>query len=405
MIGYNFKKYSGIQPAVKSALNWVYENGSLPNIKGQWFYVDPDNGASTSGGSADAPVASIETAYGLCTSGAGDGIVLLSGGTSSSATTSYLDTEITWSKHGITVIGICAPTRMSMRARVANKTRTTGAITTIAFPTTSTITDSASGFVTAGFGAGQKIYIDTNSNTNDKAAVILSVTAGTITLTTAAVSVEDAATAGSTTIVSYVTNLVTVSGDNNAFYNIHFGNFGANVLELGCVEVSGNRNYFGNCHLIGAGNIVPAADAGAYDLKLNGSSATTFEGCTFGSDTILHAAANAAILYDGTVGTSRFYDCDIYSYSKTAGHGAIKSADTTSVQGVEIFSRCRIINWNENGIADLTAAVIGTTPDSGHLLFDSCVFFGYTAVGSTGFIYVGNAAAVASGAGGISTTI
>jgi len=401
---YSFKKFLGIQPAVRKALDWVFENGSLPTIKGEWFFVDPDNGASTAGGSADSPLDSIETAYAKCTSGSGDGIVLLSGGTTSAATTSYIDEEITWSKHGITVVGAAAPTRMAMRARVANKTRTTGTITTIAFPTATTITDSASGFLTAGFEVGQKISIDENSNTNDGAAIITALTAGTMTCSASTFSVETAATAGATVIVSYVVNLITVSGDNNAFYNIHFGNFGANVLELGCIEVSGNRNYFGNCHLIGAGNATPAAETGAYDLKLNGSSAITFEGCTFGSDTIIHAAANASILYDGTVGTTRFYDCDIYSYSETAGHGAINSADATSMQGVDIFSRCRIINWKPNGAGALTAAVIGTAPTSGHFLFDSCSFFGYTAIGAAGAVYVSNSAAVAAGAGGISTT-
>jgi len=404
MRDYNFNKYPGIQPATRDALNWIFENGGLPMIKGKWFFVDPDNSTSTTGGEADSPVASIENAYDLCTSGNGDGIVLLSGGTTSAETTSYIDEKITWSKHGITVIGAAAPTRIEQRSRVANKTRTTGSLTTIAFPTTTTITDSASGFLTAGFKVGQTINIDATAADNDGQAIITAVTAGTITCSASTFTVQTAIEAGATVITTYVTNLITVSGDNNSFVNVHFGNFGENALEVGAIEVTGNRNYFGNCHLLGAGHATPAATTGAYDLKLNGASGCTFESCTFGSDTIIRAAANGNIVYDGSCYRNRFYDCEIISYSETAGHGAINSIDATSMQGVDIFSRCRIINWKPNGAGALTAAQIGTAPTSGHFLFDSCSVFGYTAVGASGVVYVANSAVVASGAGGISTT-
>jgi hypothetical protein len=199
-------------------------------------------------------------------------------------------------------------------------------------------------------------------------------------------------------------NLITISGSNNAFYNVHFGNFGTNVLELGCIDITGSRNYFGNCHILGAGAATPAAETGAYDLKLNGAAECTFTSCTFGSDTIAREAANGNIIYDGGCLRNRFYDCDIVSHSETAGHGAINVIDVSAVSGVEIFSGCRVINWKPNGAGALTLAVIGSVPTSGHFLFDSCTFFGYTAIGATGAVYVANSDATASGAGGISTT-
>ena len=401
---FNFNKYPGIQPATREALNGLFKDGGLPTIRGDWYFVDPQSGAAGGSGDAENPVSSINYAYDLCTTGNGDGIVLLSSGTTSAATTSYIDEKITWSKHAITVVGAAAPTRMGGRARVANLTRTTGSITTLAFATTTTITDSASGFLTAGFEVGQTINIDSTSNLNDGQAIITAVTAGTITCAASTFTPETAVAAGATVITSYVTNLITVSGSNNSFVNIHFGNFGANALEVGAIEVTGSRNYFGNCHFLGAGHATPAATTGAYDLKLNGAAECTFEGCTFGSDTIIRAAANGNIVYDGGCLRNRFYDCDIVSYSETAGHGAINSIDATSMQGVDIFSRCRIINWKPNGAGALTAAQIGTAPTSGHFLFDSCSFFGYTAVGASGAVYVANSAVVASGAGGISTT-
>ena len=119
---YPFSKYEGIQPKVKDALDWLYENGGLPFIKGTWYFVDPTSGASTAGGkSPDNAFANITSAYAACTDGAGDGIVLISRGSTSSATTSYLTASIDWTKSGITTVGIASPVRMFGRARISNK--------------------------------------------------------------------------------------------------------------------------------------------------------------------------------------------------------------------------------------------------------------------------------------------
>jgi len=389
---YNFNKYSGIQPAVREALNGVFEDGGLPTIKGNWYFVDPANGSASGGGGADNPVSSIEYAYDLCITGAGDGIVLLSGGTTSAHTTSYLTQPLTWSKNAITIIGAAAPTRMGGRARVANKT-VTSTVAMVAVADTS-ITRATGSFITDGWEVGMSFI----SNVDSAAIVVDAVTALTLTVT-------GTLTVGAhTSITSVDANLITVSGDNNSFVNIHFGNFGSNVLELGCIEITGDRNYFGNCHILGAGDATPAAETGAYDLKLNGAAECTFEACTIGSDTIIRAAANGNIIYDGLCLRNRFYDCDIVSYSETAGHGHINSIDATSMQGVDIFAGCRFINWKPNGAGALTACQIGTAPTSGHFLFDSCSFFGFTAVGASGAVYVANSDATAAGAGGISTT-
>jgi len=77
--------------------------------------------------------------------------------------------------------------------------------TTIAFVNSNpdTITDSGSGFLTAGFEAGQIIVITTTSGTNDGTYTIASVAAGTITLIAAnSLTTENAATAGTVAIVA-----------------------------------------------------------------------------------------------------------------------------------------------------------------------------------------------------------
>jgi len=304
--------------------------GSLPPIRGTWYFVDPTSGiAANDGLSPGSAKASIKDAYDLCTSGAGDGIVLLSAGTAAAGCTSYLSAALAWSKHGITVVGVASGARKYGRARVANL---------------STATDLAV--------------------------------------------------------------LITVSGDNNSFYNVHLFNGGSDAAALGALKVSGNRNHFENCHFVGAGHATPAADAGAYDLMIDGGQENNFERCTFGTDTIIRAAANGNIVFDGGAWRNSFYDCDLLCYSETAGKGAIKCADATAFSGVQTFARCRFVAWKPNGLGSLTSAFIGTKPTSGQILMDSCSILGWAAwdsVGANDTVYIANSHAVASGAGGIAT--
>ena len=113
--------------------------GSLiPPIIGTYYHVCPGlstivnaQGKQVVGSSGntglipESPLDSIVTAYGKCTSGAGDGIILWSYGTTTAACTSYLSAALTWSKHGITTVGVCAPVKSSQRARVASASTAT----------------------------------------------------------------------------------------------------------------------------------------------------------------------------------------------------------------------------------------------------------------------------------------
>lgn len=377
-------------------------------IRGTWYHVDPTVGSNSNDGlSKNKALKDIKAAYDKCISGAGDGIMVYSRGTTSSATTSYLEAPIVWAKHGITVVGVAAPTMMGGRARVSNKERTTGLLATIAFVDTAgvyTITDSAGGFITAGFSVGQTVEVIANSGTNDGSYTIEKVEAGVLTVTES-VSTEDAATAGDTTVFSYNAQLLYLSGSNNSFSNIYFANHGTSQYAVGAVRITGARNAFINSPMYGAGHATPAAKTGAYDLELNGSE-NTFYGCCIGSDTIVRAAANANIRLDGTCGHNKFFGCEIRSHSVTDGHGAIMSVDALSIGDVTVFRDCWFINTSPNGITNLASAFIGTKPNSGYLLMDNCSLLGWSewdAVANK-TVYVANSAAIASGAGGIATT-
>jgi hypothetical protein len=400
-------------PETHKLVQYMMENptNEAPAIRGTWYYVDPYGGANVNDGlQINSAVADLNTAYNLCGDGAGDGIILLSGGTTSANTTSYLKQTLLWSKTGITVVGVSSGTRVFGRARIANKEVTT--TSSVIAEAANTFTRDSGSFLTDGWVIGMKGSV-ANSGSNNAATFTVTNVTDLVMTFSETFNVQSKAQVGSDVITSSIATLITVSGNNNSFNNVHVGNFSTNGASTGCLKVTGSRNAFNGCHFIGAGHATPAATAGANDLELVGDE-NTFARCTFGDDTIIRASTNGNILLNGTgTGTgngwrNRFYDCDIFSYSATAGKGAIKSGGANSCNGFIVFSRCRFFNWTPNGLTLLTSAFIGTKITSGQLLMDGCSLVGWSAwdsVAANDNVYIGNSAAVASGAGGIATSV
>lgn len=383
------KAKHGLGPAVESALA-----SALPVIRGAWFAVDPygaTDGVDPKEYGYQAVYTTLKDAYDACTSGKGDGIAILSGGTgTASQTTSYLSSVLTWSKHGITVIGVGAPTSFAQRARISNKQITTGTdITTIAFPTTTTITDSASGFLTAGFKVGDVIRISgTGSGTNDGTGhIITAVTAGTITCAASTFSVVNAATTGSCTITTYCSSLINVTGSNNAFYNLHLSNTDADALAVNALKVTGSRNYFFNVH---AG--VGVADANTTITKslwLSAAAENTFERCVFGLDTVDRGGiATYDIYLSGAVARNRFYDCETVRHSSTGTGCLAVYADTTTGGRPTLFKNCVFTIWNTSGGNANCSYMFGSTGACDFVWFVDCTYPGYAALSNDSVAWI-----------------
>jgi hypothetical protein len=404
----NYNSLVGLSPELRAVLSDVGVGG-LPPIRGSWFIVDPYRLTVADGG-IEGSFDNIADAYTACTSGLGDGILVLSGGTgTTSQTTSYLTQSLAWSKHGITVVGVAAGNGYFGRSRIANLAVTTGALTTLSFDDTAsvyTINRSSGSFIADGFEVGMMIRVDSTSNTNDGAFTVTVVAAGSLTVTET-VTDETAVTAGSTTITSYNPENIVVSGSNNAFYNIHVYNGSSDAAAIGCVSVTGNRNSFVNCHFVGASHATPAAEVTANDLTLVASECT-FDRCYFGTNSIIRAAANGNIVLGSgatQIGQNFFSDCYIISYSATAGKGGIKIANAATLGGFIVFDRCKFLNWNSGAQTALTTIIIGSTPNNLGLLLDRCASVGYTAVGANDDTWFTTAAASAAGTGTIANSI
>jgi len=382
--------------------------GSLPFISGAWYFVDPLIGSNSNDGLAPgAPLADIESAYDKCVSGQGDGIVVISRGTgTSSQTTSYLKAPLTWAKHGITVVGVAAPVSMFGRARVATQDVTSAAMDDCA-QAAHAITRETGSFLADGWEVGMKGAIADSGSNNDATFTVTAVTALTITVSET-LNVQAKASTISTTLLSYCTHAIEVSGSNNAFYNLHVYNGGASDLSVGGIKVSGNRNFFKNVSAIGAAGTAAAATANGYDLFVNGGQENTFERCVFGTDTVLKGDAATVVKFDSDAWRTRFYDCEFIIETATAGAGGISIADATALSGYQLFKDCTFLLWNDNGVGASTALVIGTKPNSGQLIFDKCAEYGWSAWGASGMagcVLVAAPAVAANGGGGIATTV
>ena len=382
---------TGVQPATRGDVDMLALVNSLPPIAGHWYFVDPTSGSDgASGESPDEMLKSITSAYTRCVDGAGDGICLISRGPgTASQTTSYLTQELLWTKSGITVYGVCAPVRISPRARIANKTITTTAALTVAAADLKTMTRAAGSFITDGWEAGMKLTLAGDQTTVHVVSVVAA-----LSMTVTTDMVESAA--GITSATSYNVNLITLSGTNNRFYNVQFWNGGTGALEVGGVVITGERNYFYGCHIIGSAGV---ASASAKSLYLNAGAECLFEGCTIGTDTVDRGDyACAEITLAGLANRNRFIDCEVlFRIDSGTAACAIRSVGTTSSSGAAFVNTV----FNATFGAATPAALHLVTTNAADIVTMGCVAFNFTAWGDQ--IFVAEAAAAASAGGAIAT--
>lgn len=92
------------------------------------FFVNPADGSDSHDGlSPNRALATVSKAYSLTTDKQGDVIYLLNDGNTSG--TSREDATITWAKDNTHLIGVCAPSMISQRARISPPTTQTSIVT------------------------------------------------------------------------------------------------------------------------------------------------------------------------------------------------------------------------------------------------------------------------------------
>ena len=301
----------GFKPRLNDWLEKLEGFLGLPFISGQWFFVDVQNG--TSGGSGLDPVNavnSLKAAYDLCTSGAGDGICIISKGTTTATTTSYLTAALNWTKWGITVYGACAPTRFSQRARVSTAA------------------------------ANLAYLIDVQGSNNSFYNI----------------SLYNGGTTGA--------GCVKVSGDRNYFENVHFmGGMGMTTPTVNDYDLyldGGDENTFVNC-VIGSDTFNKSDIAGAELFVGGGTMRNRFESCEFISYRSAGTTAGMVKLVgsgDSITRTLLFDNCFFHMYRD--GNVTAEAAlviGTAPNNGFIIFKDCLRHGFTDWGAVALTARV------------------------------------------------
>lgn len=95
--------------------------------RGRVFFVDPARGNDNNPGTFEQPLDTVSAAYAKTTDGYGDVIYLLNDGTA--AGTARESATLTWAKSNTHLIGLCAPSVMSQRARISPTTSATAIVT------------------------------------------------------------------------------------------------------------------------------------------------------------------------------------------------------------------------------------------------------------------------------------
>jgi hypothetical protein len=198
--------------------------------------------------------------------------------------------------------------------------------------------------------------------------------------------------------------LINVTGDNNRFENVAFFNSGTDALALGGVIVTGLRNVFKNCHIVGGS--CTTATANEYSLQIAaGAQENDFIDCVIGTDAIARGNnANCELYLNGDQYTyrNRFIRCQFIAYGTAAGaHVAIKSGNSLPWNLSMVFNDCDFICSIINKGAD-AASVFGGTAASGKIFMDTgCTMMGYAAWDTTSANTVYSSAPIGAATGGI----
>jgi len=167
--------------------------------------------------------------------------------------------------------------------------------------------------------------------------------------------------------------LIEISATGCIWKNLYIFNGADEVTALGCVKVSGGRNYFENVHFAGPGNATNAID-GAYALGLSGADGEhLFKNCTFGLTTVGAATGVRCVAFLGGY-TPRvvFEDCTFAIHATDSGAMIVEADDADAIIEYALWKNCLFFNEAEEAIdtAFKVDAVINTGRQ--HFLLLNC---------------------------------
>lgn len=295
--------------------------GGLP-FTGNYFFVDPVNGADGNEGSVELPLKTLYGALAKCTSGNNDVVVLIGNGAASgsarlstalaqSITSSATNGTLNWNKDATHLVGVCSPTAVAQRARIAPPSGT---------------------------------YTQTTFNS---------------------------------------TAFVNVTASGCYFANISvFCGFSTGVNGMIAWTDSGNRNAYSNVNIYGIADTASAIGANSRSLKLDGGGEHTFYQCVLGGDTVTRTVANATLEFASGTARNSFLQCVFPFQTSAATPLGILVSAASGIDRWQLFQGCSFVNnvqstsTTMNGLSTLPASA------GGLLLMKDATLVGITEFGT-----------------------
>ena len=307
---------------------------------GNYYFVDPASGADGNDASAAQPLATLYEAHRRATSGNNDVIVLIGDGQTtgtarlSTALAQSIDSSATvgtlnWTKSATHLVGVCAPTSVAQRARIAPPS---GTYTTTTFGATNLVNVTGDGCLFAN------------------------------------ISVWGGFSTGSSSFVTWLD-----SGERNAYINVHFqgladsasaGGASARTLKIN----GGGEHLFQNC-TVGVDTVTRSAANASVEFA-SGTARSVFRGCIFPFMT--SAATPLGIIVSAAAGSDRFQLFDDCTFINAVGSTSTTlnglSTLAASMGGVHVYKDCTLVGITEFG-TDATSRnqvyVDGAAPTAG----------------------------------------
>ncbi len=176
-----------------------------------------------------------------------------------------------------------------------------------------------------------------------------------------------------------VTPIITVSGDGCMFSGIHFFQDFATSATNVCMNVTGFRNVFLNCHIAGGGNATAAGNAGMRSLIVDSPGTegeNYFKGCTIGLDTIARGgAASAEIEFKSATNRNIFEDCLILARTTGNAHRLV-TIGSAGISRWVIFKNCVFWEDTTGGGTTMTEMFDAPANCGGLILMQNCTVVG-----------------------------
>ena len=290
---------------------------------GQILYLDPANGNDSSAVPNDQtlPYKTLLAAYGAANAGKNDTIVLISDGATTS--TARVDAAFTWAKNATHLIGLCAPSYFSQRARIAPTASTT------AFAAFFTVTAAGCLFNNVQFWHGF--------------------------------------TTGTTSMIC-----MAISGSRNVFINCHIAGMGDNASAQSAgsrsLKITNDENYFYHC-VIGNDTVTRTTTNASLELDKNatsglGAARNVFEDCDFPC----YASASTPVFVKTSAGSldrwTKFKDCIFATPGSLSGGVTVAAVATMAAAGgggllMHYCARYGITDWGSDAPSKAQIFVMG----------------------------------------------